>query len=84
MCGMRLLSLLVSFDIETLASEVEKPRKLQLIGMIGRSYEEGSTTILYDLQSQRREIVKFEERYNRAATLPLVVHFQFPFGGHGG
>jgi hypothetical protein len=78
------MSLLVSLDIEPLSSQVEKACKLQLICVIRRSHEERATSIFNDLQSERREIVKFEERNDRAAPLLLVVHFQFPFGGHRG
>jgi hypothetical protein len=69
------MSLLVAFDIETLAPQIQKARKLQLICVIRRRHEKFSTAIFDDLQSERRKIVELKKRKYGAATFLLIAYF---------
>jgi hypothetical protein len=52
---------LVSFNIETLTAKIEEAGKLRLIGLVRRPHEKRSASIFDDLQSERWEVIKFEE-----------------------
>jgi hypothetical protein len=66
---------LVPLHIETLSSQIEKASKLDLICMVRCPHKECSAAIFYNLQSKRREVVKFEERKYRSSAIRLVVNF---------
>jgi hypothetical protein len=69
----------LTFNLETLAAQVEKTLELVWRGMVGRVDEKFARRIFHYLCSQGDEVVKFVRR-DQGGFAPAIVYFQRPFG----